>query len=330
MNCKVIEITRGTTHDGPGMRTTVFLKGCPLNCLWCQNPEGIPSAQSVWWEERKCIRCLECIQICPAGAVVEGEQGLQRDREKCLVCGKCIENCPAQAMTFTGQELELEVLLKEVLKDRDYYTAFGGGVTVSGGEPLVQYRFVAEFFKRLQSAGVHTALDTCGLASREAFHAVLPYTDAVLFDIKLLDSDLHEQYTGQPNDVILQNVLLVADHIRAANPARKAAGKAEMKLWIRTPLIPDATATQANITAISAFINAKLADVVERWDLCAFNPTCNSKYEKLDLVWAYKDTPLMRQSDIDQLSAAALITGLSHAKLVVSGLIAREADRLIA
>lgn len=324
MKCKIIEITRGTTHDGPGMRTTVFLKGCPLNCLWCQNPEGIQAGQAVWWEERKCIRCLECIQVCPAGAVVEEEEGLHRDRDLCLVCGKCIENCPAQAVTFTGQELDLEELFREVLKDRDYYSAFGGGVTVSGGEPLSQYHFVAEFFRRLQSEGVHTALDTCGLASRDAFRVVLPHTDAVLFDIKLFDSDLHKQFTGQPNETILDNLLFVADHIRAVNPIRKAVGRAEMILWIRTPLIPDATATHDNITAISEFIQARLSDVVERWELCAFNPTCNTKYQKMDLGWAYGDTPLMGQSDVDRLSTAALATGIAADKVVVSGLIAKE------
>ena len=322
MKARVIEINRGTTHDGPGMRTTVFLKGCPLNCRWCQNPEGIKSGQEVWWEERKCIRCLECIQVCPAGAVSEDEQGLHRDRALCSLCGTCVENCPARAVTFTGQEWALEDLLKEVLKDQDYFTAFGGGVTVSGGEPLSQHRFVAEFFQRLQHAGVHTALDTCGLASREAFRAVLPHCDAVLFDIKLLDSDLHQQFTGQPNEIILDNLLWLAEQFRALNPQRKAAGKPDLLLWIRTPLIPDTTATPPNLAAIGAFIQTNLADVVERWELCAFNPAAKSKYHKLDLAWAYETTPLMAQAEIQTLRAAALSGGIAPERLIVSGLTA--------
>jgi pyruvate formate lyase activating enzyme len=280
--------------------------------------------QEVWWEARKCIGCLECIEICPQGAVSEGEQGPVRDRELCRVCGVCVENCPAQAVTFTGQEWTLEKMVREALKDREYYQTFGGGVTVSGGEPLAQYRFVAEFLRRLQAEGVHTALDTCGLAGREAFRAVLPHADAVLFDIKLLDEHLHRQFTGQSNQVILENLLAVAAFIRAANPARRAEGKGDMKLWIRTPLIPGATAEEENIAAIGDYIRANLADVVERWELCAFNPACKSKYQKLGQEWIYADVPLMRQDEIDRIKTAALSSGFAAEKLVVSGLTARN------
>ena len=320
LKCKVIEISRGTTHDGPGMRTTVFLKGCPLRCLWCQNPEGMKAGQEIWWEARKCIHCLACIEACPSGAIQEEAGGLRVDRERCDACGACVEACPALAMTFTGQEWTLDGLLKEVLKDRDYYQAFGGGVTVSGGEPLSQYRFVTELFKRLHEAGVHTALDTCGLASADALASVLPYTDHVLFDIKLLDSGLHEQYTGHSNETILKNLSAVAETIRTVNAEKQR----EMKLWIRTPLIPDTTATPENLTAISGFIRDHLLDVVERWELCAFNSACKSKYQKMGLSWAYEAYPLMGQRFLDSLKAAALSTGITGEKLVVSGLFAKE------
>jgi pyruvate formate lyase activating enzyme len=324
LTCQVIEINRGTTHDGPGMRMTFFLKGCPLSCWWCQNPEGIPARQEIWWEARKCIRCLECVTVCPYGAVTEGKTRIERDRELCRVCGVCVENCPAQATTFTGKEYSLEELLNKALKDREFYRSFGGGVTVSGGEPLAQHRFVAEFFRRLQAEGVHTALDTCGLAPRAALEAVLPHVDAVLFDIKLMDDRLHRQYTGQSNQTILENLLRVAEYIRATNPIRLARGQAPMCLWIRTPLIPGATATEENITAIGQFINTNLGDVAERWEMCAFNPTCKTKYEKLDREWVYTDVPLMRQAQIASLKAAALSAGLPAQRLVVSGLTARE------
>jgi pyruvate formate lyase activating enzyme len=312
-------MNRGTTHDGPGMRTTVFLKGCPLNCLWCQNPEGIQSRQGIWWEERKCIRCLACLETCPNGAVFEDESGLHRDSSKCTVCGECVEECPAKASVFTSQEWTIDALLAEVLKDKDYFTAFGGGVTVSGGEPLRQYRFVAKFFEQLKELGIHTALDTCGLASREAFESVLPYTDIVLFDIKLLDSDLHKQFTGQPNEIILDNLLWVADYIRSVNASRNE----EMKLWIRTPLIPDTTATVENLTAISGYIGDHLTDVVERWELCTFNPACISKYKKMGLPWAYENSSLMDQEVVNAMKSAALSTGIAGEKLVISGLIAK-------
>jgi len=323
LTCQVIEISRGTTHDGPGIRTTVFLKGCPLHCLWCQNPEGMPATQGVWWEARKCIGCLECVAACPNGALSGGPDGIVRDHDLCTVCGACVEACPANAMTFTGQEWTLEALLKEVLKDRDYYEAFGGGVTVSGGEPLSQYRFVTRFFQRLHEEGVHTALDSCGMAPQAALMSVLPHTDAVLYDIKLVDSDLHRKYTGQPNDTILQNLRYIADTIRRVNRERSSNGSHPMQLWIRTPLIPDSTATPDNIAAIGRFIETNLSDVVERWELCAFNSACKQKYDKLGLGWHYADYPLMDQAAIDVLKEAAVSTGMPPARLVVSGLIAK-------
>ncbi len=319
MKCQVIEITRGTTHDGPGMRTTVFMKGCPLNCQWCQNPEGIKPGQDIWWEERKCIHCLSCIAACEQAGLTEVDNRIDRDREKCTLCGECVEACPAQAMTFTGSEWDMEQLLREVLKDLDYYRAFGGGVTVSGGEPLSQARFVAEFFRRLKESSVHTALDTCGLAPREALDAVLPFADAVLFDIKIIDPAEHKKYTGQSNATILQNLLYIASYMRNANTASSGS----MRLWIRTPLIPDTTATPENIAAISAFIRDNLADVIERWELCAFNSICRAKYDKMDLVWAYEGIPLMDQSQIDEIKSTALSTGIAVDKLVISGLVAK-------
>jgi pyruvate formate lyase activating enzyme len=324
LTCDVIEISRGTTHDGPGIRTTVFLKGCPLRCTWCQNPEGISGAQQVWWEERKCIGCLECVAACPSGALEQGPEGLQRDRDLCTACGACVEACPSGAMSFTGQTWALDDLLHEVLKDKDYYTTFGGGVTVSGGEPLSQYPFVTEFFRRLQEQGVHTALDTCGLAPAAALKSVLPYTDYVLFDIKLLDATLHQQFTGHANDRILANLALAAETIRTVNGKRAIHnGRASMQLWVRTPLIPGATATTENIAAISRYIGANLLDITERWELCAFNNVCEQKYNRLDLPWPYAGERLMGQDEIDALRGIALAAGIPAAKLVISGLAAR-------
>ena len=271
--------------------------------------------QGVWWERRKCIGCLECVEACLTGALQETPDGLVRNHDLCTVCGACVEVCPSQAMAFTGEEWTLDALLKRVLKDKDYYDTFGGGVTVSGGEPLGQYEFVTRFFQRLHEVGVHTALDTCGMAPAAALEATLPYVDAVLFDIKLLDPGLHKQYTGHSNEIILRNLRSVGDYIRQINST--------IKLWIRTPLIPDATATPDNISAISRFISENLADVVERWELCAFNSACQQKYDNLGQTWTYADYSLMDQGFINILQDVALSTGTPPEKLVVSGLIAK-------
>ncbi len=314
--CRTIEIIRGGSHDGPGLRTTVFLKGCSLDCRWCQNPEGIAFGQEVWWEARKCIRCLECVAACPAQALAAGADGLLLDRERCTQCGACVAACPARAMTFTGRDWSLDALLKEVLKDRDYYRAFGGGVTVSGGEPLGQPACVAALFRRLRDENVHTALDTCGQAAPEALAAVLPHADLVLYDIKLLDSARHREFTGRGNERILANLHIVAEHIRA-----RAGGPTA--LWIRTPLIPGATATAENLAAIGRYLREQFADVVRRWELCAFNGACNRKYERLGREWPYADQPLLDSRTIAALREAALAGGFPDEKLVVSGLVAK-------
>ena len=321
--CHVFEIIRGTTHDGPGIRTTVFLKGCPLRCLWCHNPEGISREREIGWDASKCIRCLDCIAACPAGALSENEQGLIRDRDVCTLCGRCVEACPSHAMEFTAREWDMDSLVGEALKDRDYYSAFGGGVTVSGGEPLCQSEFVSAFFQRLRTCGVSTALDTCGMAPKEALDAVLKHTDYVLFDIKLMDAALHKRYTGQSNNLVLQNLISVGEAIRKSNSEKKSPSAQKITLRIRTPLIPGATATAENLCAIGAFIREHLADVTERWELCAFNNSCLSKYQKLGLKWAFENTPLMSQKDVDKLKKSALSTGFTREKLVVSGLIAK-------
>jgi pyruvate formate lyase activating enzyme len=324
----LIEINRGSTHDGPGMRTTVFFKGCTLHCAWCQNPEGIDFGQDVWWEGRKCIHCLSCVEACPNFAISAHDDRLSIDRERCggtygVPCGgadgvPCVEACPSRAMSFTGEEWSLSRLVREVLKDREYYAAFGGGVTASGGEPLGQYPFVAEFFRILQGEGIHTALDTCGHVPFEAFEAVLPYTDHVLYDLKIADPELHRLHTGKSNRVILDNLLRLTDRYLRPSQGR-------MKLWIRTPLIPGASANAENITAIGRFIQEYLSDQVERWELCAFNNACNMKYQKLGLQWPFENTGLMTQDQVDQIRTAALSSRFQPDKLVISGLVAREA-----
>ena len=320
---QVFDIVRGSLHDGPGLRTTVFLKGCPLRCSWCQNPEGLCREREIGWDPLHCIRCLDCVKVCPVGALVESEQGVTRDRSVCALCGACVTACPTRAMDYTDREWSLDALLAEALKDREYYRTSGGGVTVSGGEPLCQAEFVRVLFQQLQAQNVHTALDTCGLSTPTVFAAVLAHADHVLFDLKLRDPVLHERYTGQSNRLILENLITVAETIRTTRAGKKVPPERMMKLWIRTPLIPGATATTENLAGIGAFIREHLADVIERWELCAFNNACLAKYRKLGLDWAFDATPLMGRDTVEDVKKAALATGFLRDKLVVSGLIAK-------
>jgi pyruvate formate lyase activating enzyme len=278
---RVFDIHRGTTHDGPGLRTTVFFKGCPLSCEWCQNPEGISGARQLLWNAAKCIKCLSCEAACEQHAISHSDAAIFVDHAACDLGGACVAACPARAMTMSGTEYTLEALTREVLKDRKYFENFDGGVTASGGEPTSQAGFLAEFFKGLKDLGVHTALDTCGLTSRRVLDELLPVTDCVLYDVKFIDETLHRQYTGQSNAAILANLAYIAEHIR------RVGG---VELWIRTPLIPGATATAANIAAIGRFIAETAGDVLGRWELCAFNILAREKYKKLGAEWTYQGT----------------------------------------
>jgi pyruvate formate lyase activating enzyme len=296
VTARVFDIHRGTTHDGPGLRTTVFFKGCPLACRWCQNPEGIGFGPQLQWHARKCIGCYSCEAACDRGAISHESGRPIVNRELCDMCGACVAACPARAMSTSGAEYTVDGLVHEVMKDARFFANFEGGVTASGGEPTSQATFVLEFFKGLKAAGIHTALDTCGLTSPETLARLLPYTDCVLYDLKLFDSGLHEELTGRPNAAILANLARVAEYVRVNR---------NVALWIRTPLIPGATASLENVSGIARFIQSEALDVLDRWELCAFNSLCREKYQKLNLDWEYEGVGLLSHAAAEDLLGAA-------------------------
>ncbi len=306
----ILHTQRLSTEDGPGIRTTVFFKGCPLSCSWCHNPESISARPQLHWMEVRCIGCGICIKACPHGYLVKKPEGITRNRPACLACGKCAEECPAGAQEVLGKDTGLEELLLELLKDRVYYEKSGGGVTLSGGEPLMQPEFTLNLLRRLKESGVSTALDTCGLCSKSALERALPYTDLVLFDLKETDAEKHRQWTGQDNRRILENLLHVRDFM-AANPGKS--------LWIRTPLIPGATANRDTIERIGHFIRDNLSSHVQRWELCAFNNLCRDKYRRLDMDWEYSSTPLMSKQEMSDCQRIARDCGPDPDKTFVTG-----------
>ncbi len=204
MKGTITDVKRFAVHDGDGIRTTVFFKGCPLRCVWCHNPEGLTDKRQLAFYEHKCTLCGSCVSVCKAHAI-EGERRIFH-RSACIACGKCEEVCPSDALHVHGRKVSCKDLLPELLEDRIYYEQSGGGITLSGGECLMQARFCSLLLKACKKEGLHTAVDTCGYVPQKSFETVLPYTDVFLYDIKAYDEDVHMACTGQSSRLILNNL----------------------------------------------------------------------------------------------------------------------------
>jgi len=307
----ILHLQRLSTEDGPGIRTTVFMKGCTLRCAWCHNPESLSPQVQVQRIETNCIHCGLCIQVCPHGCLEPDGDEIILNHQLCDACGKCVQECPSGALELLGRKISIDDLTSELLKDQSFFQTSGGGVTFSGGEPLLQADFVAAVMANLQAAGVHTALDTCGMVSQSQFVKVLPHTDLVLFDLKLMDPHAHQDHTGQHNEPILRNLIFMRDYLRAAGGSKK--------LWIRTPLIPDATDLPLNLFAIGSFLASELDDTIERWELCAFNNLCRDKYRRLGMQWQYDQTQLYTQSQLDERYMWAQVSPFQSEKIIITG-----------
>jgi pyruvate formate lyase activating enzyme len=308
---RILQIQRLSTEDGPGIRTTVFFKGCPLHCAWCHNPESLsPDLQTQWFQVR-CIGCQTCVKTCPNGCLEMTSAGLVIDRARCEACGKCAEACPSGALEALGRTVSVAELLAELGKDWAYYDKSGGGVTLSGGEPTFQPDFAEALLCGLKEQGIATALDTCGLCSVHTLDRLLPYTDLVLFDLKLFDPALHRQFTGASNAQILENLQHVREFVRRQPHP--------IQLWIRTPLIPAATASDENLTAIGRHLSGQLDGTVARWELCAFNNLCVDQYTRLGLEWAYRATPLMTRLELAHCEQTARSSGFHPERILATG-----------
>jgi len=311
MTGTILRIQRMSTEDGPGIRSTVFFKGCPLACVWCHNPESISPRLQIHWEKTRCIGCKSCIEACTRGALAAVETGVALDRSACDSCGACSEACPSTAMEIYGEAWNPDNLVGVVLKDEAYFQKSGGGVTLSGGEPTMQPLFAKALLSAFKQAGVHTALDTCGQCSWETLEGLLPYTDLVLYDVKEINADKHKAFTGVSNTRTLENLVLLWRFINEHS--------LHSDLWIRTPLIPGCTDTPENLRGIGIFIKDHLGQSVSRWELCTFNNLCINKYEGLGIEWDFRKTALFSWDEAECFASLARESGVNPGIVRVSG-----------
>ena len=307
----VLNIQRMSTEDGPGLRTTVFLKGCSLECSWCHNPEAVTFKPQVVWHVSRCIQSKVCDAVCEEGALSRHDGVVEVDFARCTRCGDCARQCPSAALELLGTSWDADDLVDEVAKDASYFETSGGGVTVSGGEPGLWHSFVIRFLDRCRARGFHTAVDTCGMCSPAAFRAMSESADLVLYDLKEIDSRKHREFTGQPNAKILSNLTDLAERMRSSgSPAQ---------LWIRTPLIPGATLSDENLLGIGAFIARHCAGLVSRWELCAFNNLAGDKYRRLGSRWRFEGEELLSAEALERSVQVACRSGVDPAIVIATG-----------
>lgn len=298
----IYDIKRYAINDGPGIRTTVFLKGCPLHCAWCHNPEGIsPSPQRVYTPS-KCIGCNMCMDVCPENALTHTETGIAADQDRCLNCGICTAACPSTAVEIFGRRVTVADIVHEIEKDALFFDQSGGGVTFSGGEPLGQPEFLVAALDALGQVGVHRAVDTTGHAKTETLMRVAAHTDLFLYDLKHMDSQCHRQWTGVGNALILKNL--------------RALAETGARIWIRIPLIQGVNADSGNMSQTAAFLSA-LPEAPILVNLLPYHDTMAGKYEKLGQN--LNETRAMSEPDTQTVDAVRELFVRNGLEVVVGG-----------
>lgn len=289
----IFDIRKFSIHDGPGIRTTVFFKGCPLSCWWCHNPEGQSFDPQLVERLSRCIGCGTCVQACQQGAVQLENDIPITDRELCLLCADCVEECAADARQIAGREMSVGEVLDEVQRDLPFYEASHGGVTFSGGEPLSQVEFLHEVLRACKGIELHTSLDTSGYAPWESLDRVREYVDLFLYDLKIVDDEQHYRYTGVSNQVILGNL--------------EKLSRNGHQIAVRVPLIPGITDSQHNIQAIGELVS-ELKNV-KMVDLLPYHTSAEGKYNRLGLEYELAGTASPDETQVREL--AEILEGFS-------------------
>lgn len=281
----VFNIMRFALHDGPGIRTTVFLKGCPLNCWWCHNPEGRSTKREMIYLAERCIRCGDCVAACPQHALKLDEQ-IVRNSHLCKRHTRCVDVCPSGAQGVLGRRISVSEVMEELLKDQIFFDESGGGVTISGGEPLAQPDFLATLLAECRARHIHTVLDTCGYAEWHVFERIRGAVDLFLFDLKVMDPIKHQQFTGVRNDRILANLGRLA--------------KSGSSLIVRIPVIPQVNDDEENFTAVSRFLSRLNIGNI---DLLPYHSIASSKYSRLGQVYRMGDVLPPVEANLQAIAA---------------------------
>ncbi len=276
---KIFDIKQFAVHDGPGVRTTVFFKGCPLNCWWCHNPEGIEENDELFFYGSMCMACEDCVSTCTEDAIQKKDGKIIIDRMKCNLCGRCAEVCPTASLRLVGKTVTVDEVMSEIKKSRIFFDSSKGGVTLSGGEPFHQYEFMKNLIEACKDEDIHVTLDTCGHVKKEYFNAVIDDVDLFLFDLKLIDDKLHKKYTGISNKNILKNL-------------RNLLGTKGKDVIIRFPVIPGVTDTEENIENLMNFLS-HFKNILEI-DLLPYHDV-EEKFDKLGKE--YRLPPLSLSND---------------------------------
>lgn len=290
----IMEIERFSIHDGPGIRSTVFLQGCPLHCLWCANPESQKIEEQLMYYRNKCVGCGQCASVCKNNAIVMREGLPVFYREKCKKCHACENNCLQDAIAFVGEKRTVDSIVEEVLRDKDYYDNSGGGITISGGEAFVQFEAFLELIKKCKENGLHVAVETCGHVPIEHIKEALPYIDLFLFDLKHVEPNKFKKYTGGNIEIILKNIR----YISSVDPE---------KIVLRVPVIPDFNYDDATIDAI--FEEAK-RDGIKEVHLLPYHTLGMAKYERLGRTYEMQCQTSLSKEDLAKYRVLGTEKGL--------------------
>ena len=290
----IFDIQKFSLHDGPGIRTTVFLKGCNMNCIWCHNPEGIALKPQLLVYRSKCVGCGRCLEICNYDALSLSKGKIKCDWAKCISCSDCVQACPTEALAMAGEWKKVKEVFRVIASDLPYYQKSGGGVTISGGEPTMQAEFCAKLLRRCHRAGIDTAIETNLSMPFEKIEIILPWLSRVFYDIKLMDDQEHKRVTGTSNKMVLKNSLLL--------------DKKAITVIIRTPLIPGITDTDENIRAIAEWV--KQLKHVAYIELLNYNFFAMSKYETAGMVYELPSAKPLSKKRMQELATIVRDAGV--------------------